>query len=246
MSDFSYAGSELDLFQHAVNWKRYYAGHLRPYLAGDVLEVGAGIGGTSRFLCDEHQAAWTCLEPDPRLADTLRELLSAEPLPVPARVICGTIADLAPDETFDTIVFIDVLEHIENDRAELARCVQRLRQGGHLIVLAPAHNRLFSPFDRAIGHFRRYDRHSLIQAAPDRLRLIRTFYLDSAGMLASLANRTLLRADYPTLSQIRFWDSTLVRLSRVLDPLLGYRVGKTVIAVWTKASSDDVGQVLRQ
>ena len=56
-------------------------------------------------------------------------------------------------------------------------------------------------------------------------------------MLASFANRALLRAEYPTPSQIRFWDSTLVRTSRVLDPILGYRVGKSVIAVWRKPAS---------
>jgi hypothetical protein len=48
---YSYQGSELDLFRHAVNWKRYYASRLQPYIKGDVLEVGAGIGATSRFLC---------------------------------------------------------------------------------------------------------------------------------------------------------------------------------------------------
>jgi hypothetical protein len=117
----------------------------------------------------------------------LQPLLAVKPLPVPVRVICETVGDLASAESFDTILFIDVLEHIEDDRAELTRCVPRLRPGGHLIVLAPAHNLLFSPFDRAIGHFRRYERRALVQAAPPSLSLIRACYLDSAGMLASFA-----------------------------------------------------------
>jgi hypothetical protein len=53
-------------------------------------------------------------------------------------------------------------------------------------------------------------------------------------MLMSLANRALLRAQYPTVSQIRMWDSLMIPLSRVVDPVLRYRAGKTVVAVWAK------------
>jgi SAM-dependent methyltransferase len=234
MTSHSYVGDELELFQRATNWKRYYGGHLAPHVSGDVLEVGAGIGGTSRFLCRSDQMSWTCLEPDTRLAARLGAAFEATPLPVRSRVVCGTIADLPQEECFDTILYIDVLEHIENEHAELTQAAHHLRPQGRLIVLAPAHNALYSAFDRAIGHFRRYNRRMLTGAAPSELRLDRAFYLDSVGMLASLANRALLRAEYPTASQIRFWDSTLVMFSRVVDPLCGYRIGKTVVGVWTR------------
>ncbi len=95
-----------------------------------------------------------------------------------------------------------------------------------MIVLSPAHNWLFSPFDAAIGHFRRYSRKSLIAVAPDSLRLVRAFYLDSVGMAASLANRLFLKASSPTLAQIHFWDRNLVRASQFVDPLVGRRLGK--------------------
>jgi 2-polyprenyl-3-methyl-5-hydroxy-6-metoxy-1,4-benzoquinol methylase len=232
---YSYQGSELDLFQHAVNWKRYYARRLRPYIAGDVLEVGAGIGATSRFLCHERLTSWTCLEPDAALVARLKAVLEREPLSVPSTVWQGTLADLPAEERFDTILYIDVLEHIEGDDAELRQSADRLRPGGKVIVLAPAHGWLFSRFDSAIGHHRRYSAEMLARITPPPLHLAAAFYLDSVGMLASLANRLLLREAYPTLSQIRFWDSTLVRLSRVLDPCGLYRVGKTVIGVYTSA-----------
>jgi SAM-dependent methyltransferase len=237
MSEYSYQGSELQLFQHAVNWKRYYASRIQRFITGDVLEVGAGLGATSRFLCTGDEASWTCLEPDPTLAQQLREHLAAEPLHPHTHVIVGTLDDAAPVAGFDTVLYIDVLEHIEHDRAEVARAARVLRPGGHLIVLSPAHNWLFSPFDRAIGHFRRYSRRSLTGVGNGELTLVRAFYLDSVGMLASLANRTVLKAQYPNTSQIRFWDSVLVPCSRTLDPILGYRIGKTVVAVWTRDAS---------
>ncbi len=229
---YSYQGSELDLFQHAVNWKRYYARRLQPHITGDVLEVGAGIGATSRFLCGGDVRTWTCLEPDPALAARLRAALESEPLPVPGTVRQGTLADLPLDARFDTILYVDVLEHIEDDREELRQSAERLRRRGRLIVLAPAHGWLFSRFDRAIGHYRRYSAAMLADITPPPLHLTSAFYLDSAGMLASLANRILLRESHPTLAQIRFWDSTLVRLSHVLDPCSGYRIGKTVIGIF--------------
>ena len=130
------------------------------------MEVGAGLGATSRFLCDGRQRSWTCLEPDPELLGQLHERLAAHPLPSPVRTICGTVDALAADKRFDAILYIDVLEHIEDDVAELERSAARLRQGGHIVVLAPAHQSLYSEFDKAIGHFRRYSKASLLAAAP--------------------------------------------------------------------------------
>ena len=234
MSGFAYQGDELGLFQHAINWKTYYAQQLSPYITGDVLEVGAGLGGTSRFLCRNGQHSWTCVEPDAALAAQLSERLSASPLPVPTKVLCGTLDDLTRSDAFDTLLYIDVLEHIEDDRSELVRSARHVRSGGHVVVLSPAHQWLFSPFDQAIGHYRRYTARTLAQAAPDTLRLVKAFYLDSVGMMISFANRALLRAAHPTLAQIRVWDSMVIPVSRVLDPILRYRAGKTVVAVWAR------------
>jgi SAM-dependent methyltransferase len=231
----SYIGNELEIFQHATNWKSYYARSISPYIVGDVLEVGAGLGATSHFLCDGRQRTWTCLEPDPALLSQLNERLAAAPLPSSVRALCGTVDALAAHERFDAILYIDVLEHIEDDVAELRRSAARLRPGGHIIVLSPAHQSLYSEFDKEIGHFRRYSKPSLLAAAPSVLRPVEAFYLDSVGMAASLANRLLLRASMPTQRQIIFWDRVLIPISRVIDPILARSVGKSVVAIWTLA-----------
>src|SRR5580765_791867 len=67
-SSFQYMGSELEIFAHASHWKSYVQSKLRPYLVGDILEVGAGIGGTTLALNDGSQRHWLCLEPDPEFA----------------------------------------------------------------------------------------------------------------------------------------------------------------------------------
>jgi SAM-dependent methyltransferase len=151
------------------------------------------------------------------------------------RAATGTIEDLPADAKYDAILYIDVLEHIEDDRSEMARAAARLNPGGALIVLAPAHPFLFTPFDRAIGHFRRYTRASMRQAAPATLSLEKLVYLDAAGMLASAANRILLRSAMPTERQILTWDRLLVPVSRLIDPIFAGCVGKSVLGVWRKA-----------
>jgi SAM-dependent methyltransferase len=231
---FEYVGDELEVFAGAVHWKSYFGAQLRPFIRGNVLEVGAGLGSTTKVLYQDAVHSWTCLEPDAKLVDRLRAEIAADPLlgSRAIQVTMGTVADAPAGELFDTILYIDVLEHIENDRAEMLAAMQHLSPQGHLIVLSPAHNWLFSPFDRAIGHFRRYSRATLREAAPEQLKLVRLRYLDGVGLLASLANRIVLRSGDPTKSQVQFWDTCMVPLSRVVDPLLGYRVGKSIIGVW--------------
>ncbi len=238
-SEFKYAGSELELFEKARNWKAYWRAQIAEFVRGEVLEVGAGIGANTLALADLTYERWTCLEPDAVLAARIE-------LPPGGRhqTAVGTIGDLSADTKFetilyDTILYIDVLEHIEDDRGEMARAAVRLKPGGALIVMVPAHPFLFTPFDAAIGHFRRYTRASLLAASrsadPQPLRTEKLVYLDAAGMLASAANRVLLRSAMPTERQILTWDRLLVPVSRLIDPLFAGRVGKNVLGIWRKA-----------
>src|SRR5439155_15441863 len=215
-------------------WKAYFRSCLDPYLGNEVLEVGAGLGGTTRLLCRGRQQRWVCLEPDAGLAKRLTQALHEGKLPAPGEVRIGTLEQLAEDAVFDTLIYIDVLEHIPDDQAELGRAAQRLKPGGHVVVLAPAHQWLFTPFDAAIGHCRRYTKKTLAALTPESLELRRSFYLDAVGLLASLGNRLVLKAAMPTPRQIAVWDRVLVRLSRMIDPLLGYSAGKSVVAVWRR------------
>ena len=228
---YKYIGSELDLFALASNWKRYWVGQVRPYVRGRVLEIGAGIGSNTFALADSSHE-WTCLEPDAGLADRLRQRVSDTGRSF--RVVRDTTGDIPDRDRFDCALYIDVLEHIADDAAELRRVSTLLQPGGRLIVLAPAHQFLFSPFDEAVGHCRRYSRQTLLAAAPRELIVERAVYLDAVGAMASAANRFGLRQSMPTASQIRFWDSVLVPASRMIDSLVGYRLGKSVLAIWRK------------
>ncbi len=232
MNDFQYVGSELVLFAAVHNWKSYWSRQLQPYISGDVLEVGAGIGSNTPFLDWGGNGRWICLEPDARLTAQLSERLAQANNGRSYESICGTILSLGEGPQFDTIIYIDVLEHIEDDRGELERAASLLRTGGRILVLSPAHQRLFTPFDAAIGHFRRYNRTMLQSISPASLRLERIIYLDSAGLLLSTANLLLLRQSMPTKRQLRVWDNLVIPVSRILDKCLFHSVGKTIVGIW--------------
>ncbi len=227
-----YPGEELELFAHASNWKAYWSDRIRSCLGPDVLEVGAGMGTNTDLLRGGMSGRWLCLEPDPGLAARIPVFPALDGPARTVEVVTGTLDDLSPEVQFDTVLYIDVLEHILDDAGELARAGARTRIGGHVIVLAPAHPGLFSPFDEAVGHYRRYTWKSLAAIGPPNTLSGHFYYLDSVGVMASLANRLVLRSSVPTLGQVQFWDKWLVPVSRVVDPLLGHLVGKSVLAIW--------------
>ena len=233
MSDFEYVGGELSLFAGATTWKSYVRYHLRSCLSGDVLEVGAGIGAATATFCDGTQRRWVCLEPDRDLADQIKSNLPPEL--TNCEVVVGTLSDLGAGELFDSILYMDVLEHIEADAAELARAALHLKPNGILAILSPALPWLFTPFDAAIGHYRRYTKTSLRSIAPPGLREAKCIYLDSVGLLASLGNKLLLRSPAPSKAQIQFWDRAMVPISRYTDRALNYMIGKSILGVWQKA-----------
>jgi SAM-dependent methyltransferase len=231
--DFSYAGDELRVFEGARNWKAYFSQHLKAYIAGDVAEVGAGIGGTTAALWNESIDSWLCIEPDANQAAAINEKIRLGELPSNCLTMVGRLGEGAPAQ-FDTIVYIDVLEHIEDDRREIDEALQRLRPGGHLVILVPAFQLLYSEFDRHLGHFRRYTVRRLISITPNGSELIKAHYLDCVGFLLSLANRLVLKSKLPTRSQIAFWDGSIIPLSRHADRFLSAWIGRSAIAVWRR------------
>ncbi len=233
MTDFVYVGNELELFAGATIWKSYVHFHLQSYLSGDILEVGAGMGAATGTFNDGTQKRWVCLEPDRALADRIKPNLP--PDLTNCEVIVGTLSDLGPGEQFDSILYMDVLEHIEADAAELASAASHLKPSGTLVILSPALQWLFTPFDAAIGHYRRYSKNSLRSIVPGGLRETKCIYLDSAGLLASLGNKLFLRSPVPSKAQIQFWDRALVPISRHTDRALNYAIGKSILGVWQQS-----------
>ena len=233
MNQFTYIGSELDLFAQAKNWKGYIKLLLRKYIKGNVLEVGAGIGSNTKLLSDSVYNKWLCLEPDSNLCQLLESVITSNGL-VNCYVQNRTIDSLNKKQNFDSILYIDVLEHIKNDFEEVSKVSHHLNTNGNLIILSPSHQCLFTPFDTSIGHYRRYSKRTLKAIIPDDIEIIKIAYLDCIGLLASLGNKVLLQQSQPTLRQIQIWDTLMVPISKNLDPFLGFNLGKSILLVGRK------------
>lgn len=236
MTAFNYPGDELALFARAVHWKRYFRGQIRPFIGGAVLEVGAGLGSTTLEFLDLPWQSWTCLEPDGKLLEILGRRLPSGRRPQ-YHLLSGTTENLTQPAVYDSIIYVDVLEHIARDEEELNRAGHLLRPGGHLAVLSPAHQFLYSEYDARICHLRRYSRKDLPRLTCPGLVAVRCRYLDAAGLLVSAGNRMLLRQSLPSLKQVLSWDRFLVPLSRLLDPLTFFRLGKSILFIWKKESA---------
>ncbi len=227
-----YEGDELKLFQHAKHWKKYFSDQIQPHIKGRVLEVGAGIGATTLLLNDGSVKEWILLEPDKEMSALLEKKMESGELPANCLVQTGTIDQV--NANFDTIIYIDVLEHIEHDANELQKAASLLNTGGIIIVLSPAFNFLYNPFDKAIGHYRRYNKKMLKKITPAGLTLMSMRYYDSTGYFAALMNKLFIRRKYPSQQQVLFWDNWLVPVSTITDQLFLHSFGKSIIAVWNK------------
>ncbi len=232
---YKYPGNELAFFEKAQNWKKYFSSFISRYIGDRVLEVGAGAGATSKLLNDGRPAEWLLLEPDESLASAIREKIQSGTLPSNCRIAVGTLETIGDQRnSFDTIIYIDVLEHIEKDSQEMQCAMDLLKTGGYLVILSPAYQVLYSEFDKALGHYRRYTRKMMREIAPATAELIELRYLDTVGFFASLANKLLLHQQNAKQQQVSFWDRYFIPVSRITDKLLFYSFGRSILGVWKK------------
>jgi len=155
-----------------------------PFLGQRIVEVGVGIGGILARLGRREAILGIDVEPD--VLEATRERFADRP---EISLEQGDLADPATAERIaafrpDTIVCINVLEHVRDDLAVLQRLEAALAPGGHLCLLVPAHFSLYGPYDRTDGHFRRYAKaHLRVLLSHTGLRTLRLRYFNAPGAL---------------------------------------------------------------
>ena len=107
---------------------------------------------------------------------------------------------------YDTILYLHVLEHIKNDQNEIKEAKKRLKKGGHLLFMVPAHQKIYSNLDRAVGHYRRYER-KFFKENFLNLKRVRLFSLDIIGYLRYFLNKSFFKNEvFPSRFTIFMWD----------------------------------------
>jgi SAM-dependent methyltransferase len=218
----------LEQLAAAPRYNRWMFDRLRPWVGRRVLEVGSGIGNLSEFLLDRERVVLTDTRPE--YLDRLRARFAAHSNVAITRLYLPDDLRALDGQRFDTIICLNVLEHIADDRASLRALRALLGPGGHLVLLVPALPALFGTMDEALGHHRRYTSAELRAAFSEAgLRPIHIEYFNLAGIPGWwLAGRVLRRRLIPAGSLALF--EALVPLFR-LERFLPWRIGQSLIAI---------------
>jgi len=218
----------LDRLAAAPRYNCWMFERLRPWVGDRLLEIGSGIGNLSAFLVDRPRVVLT--DTEPYYLDRLRVRFGDRPNVEVARLYLPTVDGALAAERFDTVICLNVLEHVADDRASLAGMARLLAPAGRLVLLVPALPWLYGSLDVALGHHRRYTRGELIEKFRGAgLRVRHLEYFNLAGLPGWwLAGRVLRRRLIPTGS-LRLYDA-LVPLFR-LERVLPWRVGQSLIAI---------------
>ncbi len=216
----------LERLDEATNFTRWVGEEIRPLVRGRALEVGCGTGTYTELLlrwCDRVVA----VDLDPGFVAATGRRFAGEARLSVIEGDARRLPDLGP---FDTILMLDVLEHIEDDVAMLAGLRARLQTAGRLVLKVPAMPALYGALDAAIGHHRRYTRASLAAAAARaELTLTQCRAFNLAAAPGWWVNGRLLRRTHPPATQLRLYDR-LVPAFRFLDRLTGPPIGTSLIA----------------
>ena len=184
-----YPGAELDSFDKASIWRKYVFWNIKDFIKGLTLEVGAGIGSfTSNY--KSLASKITLSEVDADNLDFIKKKFKKDNF--------NFTSDYTKNisTNFDTIMYLNVLEHIKEDDTEILDAFEKLNPNGCLIILVPAHNKLYSKFDKAVGHFRRYDINFFKNIKLQKSKLVKLCYLDSAGYFLYYLNKVFLKKKF--------------------------------------------------
>jgi len=230
---FEYSGEELKVMSIAHNYRQYWMSKL-PSLPSDshVLEVGAGIGSNVAQLLEKFNRV-SLIEPDTGQEAVLREKFKDYITTNRVDIYSG-YQEILSSDNFDLILYIDVLEHIENDLSELRLASSKLRPNGRLFLVVPAFQALFSNYDRKLSHYRRYSKEKLRSVTPRNFQVESIFFLDSVGLLGVVLNRILFNTNL-NLFAVRVWDTILIPISIILDRFIfKHRFGKSLVLIAKK------------
>jgi SAM-dependent methyltransferase len=232
----------LDILSTADRFNAWMYGRIAPYISGQVLEIGAGLGNITRHMLNKcHEV--TTADVDPYYIGQLQHRFAQ--FPNHKETLLLDLQDAHTEEIrspyggrFDTVVLLNVIEHLPDETGALQRCRFLLRPGGRLIVLAPSYTWLFSRMDRELGHCRRYRSGQLRKTLSDNgFQIERSFYFNFLGIFGWLIgkwrNQQVLQQD-----QMRIFNK-LVPVGKLLDRLVFRSAGLSSIVIAIKPKEND-------
>ena len=217
---------------NARNYTSWLLSLFKDYMGQRVLEVGLGHGGYRPFLADKDYTGVDIDETsirDARQRDKTGTYFQADIVQPGFSGIVGS--------DYDTIICFNVIEHIKDDEQAIKNLVSALRPGGHLLLLVPAHESLYSSMDQMAGHHRRYSASMLKRRLPKGIDLLSISYINPVGGLGWWLNKFANHKDLDAGSinrQIILFDKYILPVSRFVGIFTKRFFGQSVICVVKK------------
>lgn len=238
-----YIGKDLEAMSFAVNYHRWILDGFRPYLGEHIVEVGAGTGNFSRLLLAESPRALSLVEPSEmfeHLEGNISTIETKTNVSLYHSIFRNAADTIAAKSRPDTIIYINVLEHIDDDLGELRTIYQTLADGGHCLIFVPALQALYGDFDRKVGHFRRYAKRELEEKCRTAgFDIVRSRYFDLVGIIPWFIKYRILRSDDLSPSAVTLYDKLAVPVVKKFENLVNVPLGKNVLMVIRKGRKTD-------
>ena len=231
-NNLNYFGRDLKAMSFAINYHRWIIKNFKPYLGEKIAEIGAGSGNFSVLILEE-QKQLVAFEPSENMYPILNERLKAEKR---AEIVKGFFGDNYSKfkNSFDSVMYVNVLEHIEDDEKEFSHMYDSLKPGGHALIYVPALSFLFSDFDRNLGHFRRYDKKGLMKIAKRAgFEISLAKYFDLPGILPWFVAFVLLKGTIESF-QVSLYDRLVIPAVRAIESRFAPPIGKNLLLVAKK------------
>jgi SAM-dependent methyltransferase len=233
-----YEGRDLESMSFARNYHRWILELFEPYLGARLVEVGAGTGSFSELLLARGTQSLSLVEPS-AMYDQLVENVGRLPASGRVRGYKGTFAQVAgrirEEGRPDSIIYVNVLEHVADDERELSLIRGALSTGGRAFIFVPALSWLYGSFDEMVGHHRRYARRELEgKVVRAGFRILKSVYFDSAGVLTWWMKYRLLRSRRMEPGAVKFYDRLVVPLLKRVELLAPPPLGKNLLLVAEK------------
>jgi len=231
-----YAGKDLEAMSFAVNYHRWILSIFAPYLGSRVVEVGAGTGSFSELLLERRLESLSLVEPSTAMYQQLcRRLGESQNVKTYNDIFENVAERIRSGERPDSIIYVNVLEHIADDVHELNVINKTLDTGGRIFIFVPALRWLHGSYDRAINHFRRYTRTELEKkCVASGFKVIESRYFDLLGVLPWWVKYKVLQSNNMEPGAVRFYDQRVVPIARTLESSVTPPIGKNVLLIGEK------------
>ena len=231
-NNFVYTGTDLDVMGIASNYNNWILDLFESYTTkGRAIEVGAGVGTMSKLIAQRYQKTIS-IEPDQTNFDFLtKELQEFDH----ASTFCGFLDNAldAIKEPVDSIFYINVLEHIENEKEELLKAQKLLKSTGHFCIFVPAVEKLYGDIDKQVGHFRRYSKKRLKSIFEDQLNMniVKMGYFDFVGVIPWYILSCVLKLSGQNPKTVTIYDKLVVPIMSRIEKYIPMPIGKNLYLI---------------